>query len=233
MYAVAVYTAPQTESFEQVDWTRGTILRPATGSRSDWERGSGQTPSGSTGPAAAHDGVWYLFAKASSQTDQEFVLELFLPLHVGSVYSLVFWYHMHGADMGTLSVEMGAFAAAELTPPSWTVLWSVTGEQQPSMADPWRQEQVCFPTTAYLYSGPAIVSLVARVCPCAYVAACLHACISESLTRMRGSRAVLQWLLCTAGLNRPGNAVTCSERRRSRGSDQGRDGLGLPLRHRH
>jgi hypothetical protein len=53
---------------------------------------------------------------------------------------------MHGSDMGTLSVEVGDPADVSAVSPcvAWSVLWSMTGEQQASTSASWTQAVVAF-----------------------------------------------------------------------------------------
>eukprot|EP00662_Eupelagonemidae_sp_cell21_P056701 gene56701-biopygen110115 len=44
------------------------VWADALGDQFDWTRGSGGTPTGSTGPSGAHDGQYYLFVETSSPT---------------------------------------------------------------------------------------------------------------------------------------------------------------------
>ena len=63
--------------------------------------------------------------------------------------SLEFWYHMFGADMGNLYIEVYDTA--------WTVLDSIIGEQQTATTDPWLYRGVSLAN----YSGTIQVRFVA------------------------------------------------------------------------
>ena len=130
-------TARASESFEAADWdTTGGFLTQSNDPASQpwWTRTSGGTPSSNTGPVAAHDGTYYLFTEASSHFNEEFIVNVVTPLTASADYSLELWYHLYGADMGTLSVEM-----ADVGGSTWTTVWTIAGEQQAASADPWAQ----------------------------------------------------------------------------------------------
>lgn len=99
-------------------------------------RNAGQTPSSGTGPSGAYDGNWYVYTEASGnnpnlaaaiQTECDFS-------SLGNP-AISFYYHMYGANMGSLHVDVytGAWVLSE---------WSLSGEQQTAMTVPWREASV-------------------------------------------------------------------------------------------
>ncbi|XP_068682113.1 uncharacterized protein [Montipora capricornis] len=76
----------------------------------DWKSGTGGTPSFSTGPSSDHTtgSGYYMFIETSfpRQQGDNAELELFLPGN-GELGCFSFYYHMYGADMGTLHVFSG------------------------------------------------------------------------------------------------------------------------------
>ena len=130
-----------TEDFETATWTTAGLLAPNAASTNPWTHQTGGTPSSSTGPdvttVGAYDGTYYIFTEASSHFLEDFVLDVVPVLAAGSTNSLDFWYHMHGADTGTLSVQMADYGST-----TWASVWSLTGQQQPLMTDAWLQASV-------------------------------------------------------------------------------------------
>ena len=108
-----------------------------------WTAIDGATPSSSTGPSGAHNGSMYAYAEASGSNDGD-VAEIVSPVFDMTSLTqpqLSFYYHMYGADMGSLSVD--TFDGS-----TWTNdVWTVSGEQQSSDSDPWLEGTVTFANT--------------------------------------------------------------------------------------
>ena len=109
-------------------WTQGT------GDNFDWTRNQNGTPSGNTGPNAANGGNYYMYTEATSNFNNTSNL-------VGPCFDLTsattaqfsFYYHMFGADMGTLNVELSTNSGL-----SYPVnLWSQSGQVQTNNGDFW------------------------------------------------------------------------------------------------
>ncbi|MBT8038592.1 MAG: M6 family metalloprotease domain-containing protein, partial [Verrucomicrobiae bacterium] len=122
--APTAVSIPYAESFESGvgDWVQ--LETDAI----DWTWDSGGTPSGSTGPAAAQDGSYYLFTEASSQSNKSAQLTCWFDLTASSLPELSFYYHMYGADMGSLVVQ------ASIDGSSWDTLFTKSGDQGNSWA---------------------------------------------------------------------------------------------------
>jgi len=100
----------------------------ATNDDIDWTRLSGSTPSSNTGPASAISGSYYLYLEATSNTSKRGIISSpFYTIPQG--YEMRFNYHMYGADMGSLTVEISSNGT------SWTLLWSKSGDQ----GNAWRE----------------------------------------------------------------------------------------------
>jgi hypothetical protein len=116
-------TPPSTCSFESTTmcgWTQSGAKQ--------WARGD-RTPSLSTGASQASKGKYFIFLETnygSAGTVSYFTS----PTFTGMKY-ISFKYHMYGAAMGTLAVE------AKLGS-TWTSVWALTGQQNPSASDPWK-----------------------------------------------------------------------------------------------
>ena len=101
-----------------------------------WEVETGETVSTGTGPSGAEFGSNYLFTEASSGVlgDEAIVLTPEVDLSNLTNPSLSFWYHMFGADMGTLHIDVDDGTNLDLS------VFSITGQQQTALADPFAQE---------------------------------------------------------------------------------------------
>ncbi|BCY29495.1 GEVED domain-containing protein [Flavobacterium okayamense] len=95
--------------------------------------GAGSTPTANTGPSAAYSGVKYFYTESSSGTTGA-VAELVSPMVDVSgltTPTIQFYYHMYGATMGELHVDVYDGAA-------WNNdLLVLTGQQQTAATDAW------------------------------------------------------------------------------------------------
>ncbi len=124
-------TSFYTEGFESGlgNWVQ------ATGDDGNWSRDSGGTPSSSTGPSTGANGsTWYLFQETSGgSTGDQVILESSRFDLTGRQYTtLSFYYHMYGASMGTLSVEVSTDSTI------WSQIWSLSSNQ----GDQWFEANV-------------------------------------------------------------------------------------------
>ena len=94
-----------------------------------WD-GSGTGSSG-TGPLTGNSGDYYLYLETSGSGTVSYAN--LPPMDLSSVPNAVieFAYHMHGSSMGDLTVEVSNDNV------SWTVLNTISGQQQPNQADPY------------------------------------------------------------------------------------------------
>jgi hypothetical protein len=110
-----------------------------SGDTDDWLRDSGGTPSSSTGPSSGANGsTWYVYLETSSgyaySAGDYAILEG--PDIGGSDRTLTFYYHMYGADMGTLNVDV--YSGGQ-----WhNAVWSISGQQHTSSSAAYTQAQV-------------------------------------------------------------------------------------------
>lgn len=96
-----------------------------SGDQINWIRNSGSTPSSDTGPSSAYDGSFYLFAEASGNPGANAgITSPCFDLSSLNNPELSFSYHMYGADMGTLEVQVSIDNGA-----TWIELWSSNGNQ--------------------------------------------------------------------------------------------------------
>ena len=91
---------------------------------SDWIRGSGSTPSGSTGPNSAYSNTYYIYVETSSGYSYNNGDTDIIEYDLGSNKNghVDFYYHQYGADQGTISLEGWDGL-------SWNEIWSSSGDQ--------------------------------------------------------------------------------------------------------
>jgi hypothetical protein len=130
------------DNFEVIsgwNWTQGTT------DNCDWSRNPNNdgTPSGNTGPEADHTlgtiAGHFLFIEASSGQPCAFDApggspQAFLEspiLEAGkNHYNISFWFHMYGAGMGSLYLEVNDGSG-------WSPIWSQIGQYQTAQANPY------------------------------------------------------------------------------------------------
>jgi len=107
-----------------------------------WTRDSGGTPSSSTGPNTGNNAsTWYMFVETSSSVcgTSDIAYLTYGPFDAtaygANSIEISFYYHMYGADMGTLSVE--AYNGS-----TWQSAWSISGQQQGSNGAAYTQATV-------------------------------------------------------------------------------------------
>lgn len=156
--------APYTENFDGSSWVSGTGFSNANDQIDNcWNR----NPAGNTG-FADFDFFWGTYAGASNSTTTgpsadhtsgantgkyiytETVLvgnttiatitSPAIDVRPLNVPELRFWYHMYGATIGTLTVEVNQGGG-------WNQVFSISGQQQTAKTSPWQQAIV--PLTAY------------------------------------------------------------------------------------
>ena len=112
-------------------WSTVSTVTP----RWTWD-GAGSTPSSGTGPTGAFSGSGFMFLETSGGTvgaTDELISPPIDLTNVNAPARLLFYYHMHGGDIGTLSVDVSTNGGT-----TWTTEFSVTGQQQAAQADPWQ-----------------------------------------------------------------------------------------------
>ncbi|MEO0470249.1 MAG: RHS repeat-associated core domain-containing protein [Bacteroidota bacterium] len=121
-------------------WTQSTT------DNINWTNWTNNTPSFTTGPAAAYAGTRYLYIEASSSNNPAKVADLVSPCFVLEQLQspqFVFRYHMLGNTMGSLEVELSTDGT------NWTSLWSRSGNQ----GDVWHEATI---DLAAYKNGPPI-----------------------------------------------------------------------------
>jgi len=114
-----------------------------TGDDIDWDIFTGSTASGSTGPTSGYSGSGnYLYAESSScYGSTGSIISPNFDLSLLSNIELQFSYHMYGAGMGSLSIQVSTDGGT-----SWSSdIWNLSGDQ----GDAWYQENISLSS----YSG--------------------------------------------------------------------------------
>ena len=131
----AAIIAPYTEDVEthanSFGFTESNCWTSSASSGYDWNiTGTGTTTSSGTGALSANSGTKYFYTEASSGTPGA-TCTLTSPVLDASAMTapaLQFWYHMHGAQMGDLAVEVWDGT-------SWNQVSLIAGEQQVAQGD--------------------------------------------------------------------------------------------------
>ncbi len=116
-----------------------------------WGVRASSTGSSNTGPNGDHttDTTNYLYTEGSngSSGDTAILTSQKIDLAQSNFPKLKFWYHMYGSDMGTLEVHVSNDQGS-----TWNKKFSVSGAQQSSSSDAWKQQNV----DLYDYQGGTI-----------------------------------------------------------------------------
>ena len=125
-----VNTYPYNEGFEAGigAWVN------AAGDDFDWTRNSGGTGSAGTGPSGGSNGsTWYMYTEASGANFplKTTFFEKEFDFSAVTHPNLSFHYHMFGADMGELFVDING-----------TNVWSLAGQQQVSEVGDWTRQDI-------------------------------------------------------------------------------------------
>ncbi len=108
-----------------------------------WVVQDDSTTSVGTGPVSDRSGTGnYIYAEASQPGENDAIIYTpYFDLSSQPFATLSFWYHMRGADMGTLMVE-------QLINAHWQLLDSISGQQQGAATDPWKKLTLLLDSTS-------------------------------------------------------------------------------------
>ena len=136
---------PNVEDFETFSTgAPGTFangwVRDQTTSVPRWQVQANGTGSTGTGPSGNHTagGSIYVYMETSGGTlgDSTWMISPCYDLTAATFPGLEFWYHMYGATMGTLSLDVYANGM-------WNNnVWSLSGQQQTGNSSPWLKQVV-------------------------------------------------------------------------------------------
>ncbi|MBT3901859.1 MAG: hypothetical protein HOF20_03275, partial [Pelagibacteraceae bacterium] len=128
-----VYSCLDTDTTESFETNLG-IWNQDINDGFEWTTTSGSTPSGFTGPSSAFDGSNYLYTESSANYGNAANLTVTCVDPTAWTQStFVFAYHMYGASMGTLNVDVSIDDGA-----NWTNEWTMSGDQ----GDQWNEATV-------------------------------------------------------------------------------------------
>ncbi|QTN39522.1 fibronectin type III domain-containing protein [Cryomorphaceae bacterium] len=155
----AGFTAPFAENFDGPTWGALTTFDPCWQVLPDlfdpnWQIEDGPTGSSPTGPNNDVSGPGqYAYVETSGGTagDETYLILPVINISALSNPGIEFFYHMFGANTGTLEVQVRNAGSA-----TWNTIWSLSGQQQTSSADAWA------PASASLsgYSGDIEIQFV-------------------------------------------------------------------------
>ena len=112
-------------------------VSPGWSNPKDWEYEPDETGSSDTGPDGPYEGVGYVHPEASNSDN--ITMELASPaIDLDSLLKpyMSFYYHMYGADMGDLNVDVYDGS-------TWHKgVWSISGQQHSSKSAPWTKAKL-------------------------------------------------------------------------------------------
>ena len=194
-----VVTAPFTENFDS--WSGNIppcwngIKTSTTGVGWTWD-GFG-TSSGLTGPSSGNSGDYYLYLETTVSNPFTFQGPHYAELPVMDLTGtpnaqLKFAYHMYGATIGDLKVQVSTNNV------NWTTIFTISGQQQSSSSDPYLTQTLSLAsyisTTTYIrFSGVLGASFTGDIAiDDIYVGDCPGP-NNVSVTNLTGNSATVSW----------------------------------------
>ena len=125
-------TLPYLEDFENAGALPG-CWKQASNDHQDWVVQTGATPNANTGPNAAHSSSYYLYFDATVATTYQNAALISPPIDLtgAAIPRCTFRYHMYGADMGTMRMDVESPVGSD----TWISVWTITGEQHSAATD--------------------------------------------------------------------------------------------------
>jgi len=104
---------------ENIGWT----IDACGNNTSHWTRADGATPTSTTGPTSANQGLYYMYTESDGNIGERAVTASpCFDIPVSSNLNLNFDYHMYGSNTGSLSLTLNDGSG-------WTSIWSLSGDQ--------------------------------------------------------------------------------------------------------
>lgn len=136
----SVFTFPHHDDFDRSDTNAYPYwVQARHGDDLNW-RNSPSTPSSSTGPDAAQSGQTVMFFEASvkyTTDDETILLSPCYDFNDVENPAIEFYYHMYGAETGTLQLEISTDAGT-----NWNSLFVQSGQQHSDETSPWTHQEV-------------------------------------------------------------------------------------------
>lgn len=106
----------------------------------NWNISGTNTPSSNTGPISANSGTNFFYIEASNGSvgDQATLISPNVDVTSLTLPMVRYYYHMTGAQIGSLDVEAWDGLA-------WNLIDNITGQQQTSQADSWQMKEITLP----------------------------------------------------------------------------------------
>ena len=128
---------PVSFSFEDPLWQTAGWTTGSGGHA--WTRHQGATPTQTTGPTAAHGGIYYMYTETSSPRGAGDKFDLGYACPRGDQVMVTWWYHMYGRDIGSLRLKTSTGA----------ISWSRSSDQ----GDSWQSAAVLVSSDAFVFEA--------------------------------------------------------------------------------
>ena len=109
----------------------------------NWTRGSGNTPSGQTGPSTGWFSTYYMYIEASHprvQGDEAILISPIFDVSGMSFPRAVWFYHMIGSGMGDMLIDFSSDGGS-----SWTNIRQYNGAQPGGLWNGWHEDNFNIP----------------------------------------------------------------------------------------
>ena len=184
------------------DFTSSGLAEWSTSGVQQWTLNSGRTPSNPTGPTAGRSGGSdnYYFLETSPGQAGDAGLLSYQGSGEACNVTVTFWYHMYGADMGTLSILR----------PDGSSVWARTGDA----GDSWQRATAAVGSSTFSFQGT-------RGSGCAYTrnriyTRCAHAATSTDASNLPALQIPATWRSTTCTwVAAPREARQCSTSHRA------------------
>jgi hypothetical protein len=142
--SAAVATFPHNDNFER-EYANTFWVQARDGDDLNWRNGP-NTSSNDTGANSAQSGQTFMYLEASlkyTDTDEAILLSPAFTFKNKKDISIEFYYHMHGADTGSLILEINTDKDS-----NWIPIFNKNGEQHNAINSPWTKETIQLNTYA-------------------------------------------------------------------------------------
>ncbi len=138
--STSVTSFPHNDDFERADVLNEHYwVQAREGDDMNWSTGP-STPSSSTGPDGAQSGQTFMYFESSlkyTSSDEAILLSPCYDFTGLTDADITFYYHMHGANTGTLKLDISVDDGV-----NWTNLFTISGEQHAYGSTPWTLKSI-------------------------------------------------------------------------------------------